>query len=236
MTSPADTAAPFPDERSLCERCGYPLKGLPPGDRCPECGTPVDDSHPRHRTGPAMHSRVTPATLLATASALVTHPAATFRRLRIDGPNLPPRLFMLTVALLTGLLWGIGVFFLLGRSGVQAWLEGMLAVKAVVGLTYVEVLGVAYFSRQRGWRVPLKLAERITCYAALGWLPAAAVILVVYVADARGAFDRLWTTGALFWPSGRVLLYCLIASVAMLGFEMLVWLGVRQARFANGPE
>ena len=37
----------------LCERCGYVLNGLPADGRCPECGTPLDESVNYRRHPPA---------------------------------------------------------------------------------------------------------------------------------------------------------------------------------------
>lgn len=224
------SADAFPTHDTLCETCGYPLRGLDRKDDCPECGSPIEASHPRLRTGPPWQSHPGFHAFVATLIDLAFRPRAAFRTMRLDGSNLPARAFLLITVIAVGALWGYIVGEWLGREPLYAWLEGMLAAKLCLALTYVEALGVAYFSRQRGWRVTWKTAERIACYAALGWVPAAAVLLVL-----RGLCvdDRLAASTLLSPPLWRLVVWSALGGAAILGFETLVWLGVREVRYAN---
>jgi len=165
---------------------------------------------------------------------LVRRPKAYFRALRVDGSNAPARWFMLKTVLLIGLLW-----LLWGILGGPGSLEGELfkagvVVVSIYLLSYIEVLGVTYFSRRRGWRVPFRLAERLVCYASIGWIPAAIVMGLAVDRYMAGDIDRwmrrlLGTWGS--WQSIELLI--LIGCVALLWFELLVWTGVRQTKHAN---
>ena len=64
----------FPNRNSLCERCGYALVGLSAEGNCPECGQPIAESSPVHRTGPPWQQRMTPGSWYATIHVLVRHP------------------------------------------------------------------------------------------------------------------------------------------------------------------
>ncbi len=141
---------------------------------------------------------------------------------------------MLKMILLIGLCW------LLWDSAIGSWsleadlFEAGLLVAGLYLLSYVEVLGVIFFGRRRGWRVPFALAERVVCYACVGWMPAAILMGLTLDRYMAGDIDRwmhrllgVWGT----WQSIEMMV--LIGCVAMLWFEMLVWIGVRQTKHAN---
>ena len=110
-----------------------------------------------------------------------------------------------------------------------------MAVSVVV-LSYIEAVGVTYFSKRRGWRVPMKVSERIVCYCAPAWVPAAVVMGIVTNWFISGQMDRWMTRWLITWGTWQsVGLLMLIGSVAMLWFEVLVWVGVRQVKYANKP-
>lgn len=44
MTQAAPTTPAESADDLVCVRCGYPLRGLPPGGRCPECGSGIQQS------------------------------------------------------------------------------------------------------------------------------------------------------------------------------------------------
>lgn len=241
-------AADFPNRDSLCERCGYPLVGLGVDGDCPECGQPIDESSPTRRTGPPWQKRMTPGNWVKTLYALVRHPKRTFRTMSFDESNLRPRMFLLSVTLFIGaytllLEWlrihQMRVSFR-GFSGKPdceicvASRYAAIAVAVVLVLTYIEIFGVMIFSRQRGWRVGFQNAERIACYASPGWIVAALVILKLVTLWQGRVIERLWNDWIGPWSSVYALaLGALIFSLAILGFETLVWLGVRQAKYAN---
>jgi len=175
---------------------------------------------------------MTPGTAARTLFGLATRPAGFFRGTSIDGSNVPPRVYVLGVACLTGLMWGVGEAWALRTPIPLAFGYGMVAAKLVLVCAYVEALGVAYFSRRRGWRVPLRVAERIVCYASPGLFLSAALLLKLRMALATGALPLpRWF---LDLPGADLLLVVVPFAVAVLSFEALVWVGVRQMKFANG--
>ncbi len=224
----------FPGPETLCESCGYALKGLRPEGGCPECGQPIAASSPELRTGPNWQARPTPANALRVVVGVVLKPSRFFRNMRVDGSNIPARLFLLIVAGGIGLLWFLGVMSLTYNRTTWAMIYGLIVCDSVIVLSYIEAVGVAYFSRRRDWRVPMRLAERLVCYSSIGWVPAAGVMGLAIHLVGNGSIDR-WMNRLLpaweYWQSLALLV--LVAAVAMMWFEVLVWMGVRQTKHAN---
>ncbi len=136
-------------------------------------------------------------------------------------------------ALLIGLTWGLSR---LDRGWEMAIDWGLGAAFGVVFLTYIEAFGVAYFSRKRGWRVPWPLAERVACYAAIGWVPAAIILWKLNDLILDGSIKHWWPQQLGPWTlRTEVLVLTLAGGIGILWFETLVWLGVRQVRYANQP-
>jgi hypothetical protein len=225
-----DPPLPFPSASSLCERCGYALQGLPRSGVCPECGKPIAESDPVHRTGlPWQLGMTLRAWLITTAMVLVT-PGRAFDLMRVGGNNVAAKTFMLTHATLGGLIWLVGSH-LIGRH--RGMVEGLWVTLAIVTMTLIAALGVTYFSWRQGWRVPWRLAYRITCYAAPGWLPAVVVVGAFAYLDGIGVFEPLL---GRFDLTVTLIAYAALLGVSMLGFETLVWLGARRTRFANAGD
>ncbi|MCE9589339.1 MAG: hypothetical protein K8S99_02310 [Planctomycetes bacterium] len=225
--------AGFPDDRSLCEACGYPLVGLAVEGSCPECGLPVGESSPARRTGLPWQHRRDAAAWWATVSGLLLSPGVQYRRMRLGGSGVPERLFLMGFAVLVGMLWAV-IWMTAGER--RWWLWGVMAAGCVVALTYIETLGVTSFSQRRGWRVPWRLAERVACYAAVAWLPAGLIMAKAILLLRQDFFARTVPIHFLLGipdDTRDLLLVILIAVVAMLWFETLVWLGVRRVRYGN---
>lgn len=221
----------------LCESCGYGLRGLHLAEVCPECGQPIADSLTHHRTGPAWQTQMNLRNGLSVASSVLRSPKRFFRGMRLGGPNLPARLFLLSIALIVGVGWGVfmGLPTTHDKPFLLSWVFGMAAAKTVLIMTYIESLGVTFFSRRRGWRVPFRLAERLTCYASVGWILAAVVLGGLSLVESSGVFERWGRAVIGRWsPEYRLLLGVVAFGAAVMGFEILVWTGVRQVRFANG--
>lgn len=163
-------------------------------------------------------------------------PKRFFRTMRVDGSNIPARLFLLIVAGVIGLLWFLGVMFLSRSQGGTTWamIYGLIVCDSVIVLSYIEAAGVAYFSRRRDWRVPMRLAERLVCYCSIGWVPAAGVMGLAVWLETSNIIQR-WMTRLLgHWePLQSLGLLVLVGAVAMMWFEVLVWIGVRQTKHAN---
>lgn len=231
------TEGRFPHRDTLCEGCGYALVGLPADGDCPECGLPIEDSHPRHRTGPPWRNQLTLSAFIATVVALAIHPKRTFRMMSAEGTNLAPRLFLLIVVVIVVVYFTCWASFALRYGSIDAVLFGAFAGTAVIALTYIEEIGVWYFSRRRGWRVPRAMADRVACYAGIGWVPAAAVFAWVLWGFREDVFEHMWRD--LIGTSTPLPIIPILGigfGLSVLWFEVLVYIAMRQVRFANGSE
>jgi hypothetical protein len=232
----------FPHDDALCESCGYPLKGLLVDAVCPECGLGVEASSPAKRTIQLEGHWLTLAMYWRMMGLLLFHPRRTFRTLALDGSDLIPEQFLFRTSFLAGLILSlivyIGSAFVLTpryhsiplRSAL--WLFILTSIGITI-LTFIEMTGVTAFSRRRGWRVPFTLAMRICCLASVGWLPGAVVAgFGVWMIQAYGVgrpwFDHLLGLVRVGW-----LIYAGLFVLALLWFETLVWIAVRQVRFGN---
>jgi len=216
----------FPSNDTLCEACGYALQGLSSAGDCPECGRAIAESSPALRTGPDA--------LLKTVADLALRPRLFFRNMRVDGSNASARGFLALATVFIGLGWCVMQVFWIGSSLGTGLIHWTILSASIVLLSYIEAVGVVFFSRKRDWRVPFKLAERLACYASIGWIPAAFVMGWALAHFQDGSIDR-WMRQLLgtwgLWQSVELLV--LIGAVAMMWFEVLVWTGVRQTKFAN---
>jgi len=226
--------SPFPAEDDCCESCGYPLLGLRLEQACPECRRPVRESHPDRRPGLPWQNRLTPLAFLRTATAITARPRRSFARIDPDAPRSCARAFAFTLCLAIGLTWFIVWTLARGRRP-ELWAIGAGLVP-LIG-TYVEALGVTFFSRRRRWRVPWRRAENLCLFAAVGWILPAMILLKIAL-----LFETDWIGRHGYWPidllgyrtpETTALALILLAGVGSLWFETLVWLGVRRIRFAN---
>ncbi len=228
--------SPFPDEHALCERCGYPLRELFDDASCPECGLPVAESDPVHRDGPPWQRRPSLANWLRTVAAPFRRPHATFRRMTLAGSNARPRAFLLTIALLVGTGWGLLDLLALPVPPTRAASEGVAAAALCLVLTALEAAGVWFFAGRRGWRVPLWLAERLACYAAAGWLLSLPLAWGLRAVAGWTLQTGAWLTITHPFAGWSLFIaWAIVFAAVILPFELLVYFGVRQLRFANAP-
>lgn len=142
-------------------------------------------------------------------------------------------------------------------GGVKGWAvvggmwvaETLLAAAVLWVLTWVEYLGVQFFSRRRGWRLTPEAAWQVCCHASVGWLMLGvlptltlaafqAAVRLFHVGPPRGGLLKGF--GALSGMSWSDLMYgvgLFVAMVAgMMVFEVLVYVGVRRCRYAGVRE
>jgi hypothetical protein len=195
----------------------------------------VSESHPIHRTGLPWQNELSPSAWLATVALLATHPWQAYRLMRLHGSNLSDRLFVLILTALVTLAWGAAWSFY--DRGSAGWVWATIVGVAMLVMTYIEVGGVTFVTWRRGWPVGWRKAERVACYAAIAWVPAAAGWCALSIAVARGWMGPMWLAPVLIPLLDRYqpLLATLLLAGPMLGFEALVWLGVRQVRHGNVP-
>jgi len=246
----------------LCERCGYNLGGLPGTGACPECGLAISESVPERRTGSAWQRRPSLSSWCRTNAGTLRRPRETFRRGIVEQRR--SILLLIANCLFTGLLVALPWTGTIlndpsrGESGVRggalfvvmlgAW--SALAGAVLLTLTLIEHAGVRFFAARRGWRLSIRAAWQVCGHASVGWAlaPVAAFVsLVVLTTLARffgvgpnGVFRlRLGATleiGPIGWAD---LTYAVIligsAAAGLVAFEVLVYIGVRECRFANAP-
>lgn len=240
----ADTVSgcAFPASDSLCERCGYPLRGIHADAACPECGQAVSDSLPERRDDQTLPQGARLSGYLPAVWAVLTHPKRAFKRTPTHGSNNPPRRFLAVNALFAAMIWTgmtaacdlwLSVAPLRGLSFPRLVVHFVVVYHAIVTLTYIEMLGVTAFSQRRGWKVPFRLAERVCCYASVGWLPGVLIASVAVWLLRENAVGRPWFEQLLGLVRVGWLVFGGVFVVSLLWFETLVWLGVRQVRFAN---
>ena len=225
-------SASFPSDHSLCESCGYPLKGLPADDHCPECGQSMADSDPAPtRLGLPMQHAFTPRTILNAYIRIATTPRAAFRKLRLDGGLSHERGFLLLNCLFTALL-----FEAVRQTGwvVLPAAFGLLVFALSPIIISFESLGVWFFSRRRQWRVDFTLAQRIVCLASVGWIPVGPLIAFGVGAYQHGWHRKPWIAQIEPHLPNYVYFLAVFACIfAVLWFEAIVGLGVRQVRYGN---
>lgn len=238
----------------LCESCGYPIAGLPEAGNCPECGTPIPESLPEARTGSAWQKRILTrgpgalAAWLSTDWSIVRHRGASFRLLRADmaGAGSLLAINLLASGALLAIPW-TGVWLYdpargsRGASGVFLQLASLIAITLAAGLmllilTWIECLGIRFFAARRSWRLTRAMAWQVCAHASVGWLAAgpcvwAALLLASTLAGSTRMIGGIVSVRDLI---GGGLMFTAIL-VGMLAFEVLVYLGVRRCRFANGP-
>jgi hypothetical protein len=241
----------FKDDDFLCEKCGYVLSGLRLDGHCPECGTPIAQSHPDRRVGSPWQQRgAAPATI----RAVLTHPAKIFDLATAEVPQ--SRTFKHLC------LFGAGLFtsfaILLIYFGFQATHSPAFAVgdrvvaviviadAAMLGvpialifgiLTAIERRGIRAFGRLNSRRIDAGVAETIVAHASAAWFTVPVLMVLMWLAGllTRTLAERfswaLWelTLTAPYWTP------VLGAFAGMLWFEIVVWIGVQRMRFANSP-
>jgi len=248
----------------LCETCGYRLTALPTDSVCPECGTPIAASLPAQRIGTRWQRRPGLTSWARTNWDVLRHPNVTFRFLRLVpvGWRLLLAINLLIAAFLlvepyAGTFIGdplrntrafnnpsavaLYAFSLVSRT-VGA---GLL----LLGLTYVECLGIRFFAARRGWRITPHAAWQICAHASIGWvlmalLPLLALALLFTLNLFFGTEMSRWTSRTInlrqyvgFTSTvGEVAAIGLTLAAYAVGlviFETLVYAGVRRCRYGN---
>lgn len=250
------------DNALLCERCGYPLGGLPAEGMCPECGLPARESSPDRRPGSPWQQGPSARSWLVTNWGTLRHPGDRFRAGMCETRR--SRWLLVVNCTLTGLLTALPWTGVLigdpsrGASGplapvlsVAMLLVWTLIVGAIVfALTMVEHAGIRFFAARRRWRLSRAAAWQVCGHASAGWLvaPVAAMAVLVALTTAvrffglsmagvvRLRLGSLFDLGAV--SVGQLVSAGLLGASALAGvlvFETIVYVGVRACRFANAP-
>ena len=231
------------DDDFLCGRCGYVLNGLARDSVCPECGRPIEASHPDARRGTPWQ-RGERFGYWKTLFMALARPRRMFDVCRIEAASVQLLMwlhFSLAAAVMGGahvmaaMMWGrqhvaeiLLVAVVLLMPGV--WLLLFL-------LTEIERRGIMLWGRAGGRRINAQVASTIVAHASAGWVAASVLV-----------FAGTWLGADLFWLYERragFTTYDLYVAPAigpgvgaflgLLWFEMLVYIGVRRCGFANAP-
>jgi hypothetical protein len=244
---------PHPDGR-LCERCGYRLATLPDHGQCPECGLAIRDSIPSlRRPGSPWQQRPSPWSWLTTGALLFTRPRQTFDAVRLQGAG---QSLLWVNIFLAGFPWAIAALLLKLNQGGPELRDLTTAAFFLLCiwfplpiLTLIEVTGLRFFGRQRGWRITPQVAWTVCAHASYAWALCGLLLALGYAASQLRLdlnFGR-WldtqltnllgpATASYFRPFREWLGPAIGAYLGLLAFETLVYLGVRRCRYANPPE
>ncbi len=239
----------FKDDDFLCEKCGYVLSGLHPDTNCPECGTPIFQSHPHRRAGSPWQVR---SAAVPTIRAMLTHPGRVFATATPEIEH--TREFKHLCIFGAGLFTSLTILLIYSGQPSPRASSGNLSIVAAmvianVGLfgipvslllwllTSIEQRGIRAFGRLNNRRITPAVAETVTAHAAAAWFTIPALMLLMWVAGilTKTLAERfswaMWelTLTAPYWSP------FLGAFTGMLWFEVVVWTGVRRMRFANPP-
>lgn len=252
----------LPDHLLLCETCGYVLEGLETEPRCPECGTAMAWSLPSRRTGTSWQRSPGLWTWFRTTWMMCGKPRALFDVMSTTGRGWRTLMFiyLLIAATLFAAPWpemgsirapfptlGPKVVLETVRYVAGSVLNTAIAFSVLWVLTWIEVVGIRFFSARRGWRLSRAASWQIAAHASMGWSLCGLLTLIGLAA--MTAIDRvspsLWRHSLdLTWASLGVVSARNIALIllplggfvaGMLVFESLVYIGVLRCRYANAP-
>ncbi len=223
----------------LCESCGYDLAGLGEEGACPECGTALEESHPKKRVGTPAQQRGGIVATLHT-NLLMLRSRSAWDHVRIEPRRRAAHLLrniLLATAIVTAMLLAPGPLAPDGARWTYALAFAGNTFLLLILLTIIEHVGVRFFGRQRQWRISRAVADAVCTHASVGWVIAALLLGIGWHVGQRLPLDPLFVIPApigggipITWP---VLLPIAGFFVGLLVFETLVYIGVRRLRFAN---
>ena len=241
MTNALSTNAP-PADATLCVSCGYVLDGLPPDGRCPECGTPIEQTRAVVRSAPAWETVGGVGGFLRTTADVLLRPVRywkTFASRPADPPQVRRAFWFGTChAVLAGVLFATAVTLharLIGLGGDTPLALPLLAFAVVVTVAllgkYLASNLTAFESRHRGMRLPQPVVYRV-----LGYQSAALLPFAVLAATTVGGAVLLAVTRPMLFAINLHVYIGLLAAEAVVGGAYLFWtywMAMRGIMYAN---
>jgi hypothetical protein len=227
----------------LCEGCGYVLSGLPTGPdaRCPECGKPVEESDPAHRSPAAWEAEPGFVSLLLTSVSVLFRPTRFYRTLATRRSAGAARRFGALHMWLASLLFAVA-----GHTHWRTFVapaavrfpKSLLELAVFVVVTYAFIALTtrlagwltAWEASYRGIRLPRTVVQRGMYYHAVHYLP------VAFVAAATVVVYRALLYRELVGPaSTATYLYTLCGEVVLAAVYLFktYWIGMRNMMYAN---
>lgn len=248
-------------EAGAGEGAGGGAEFEPATGRCPECGTLVSASLPSVRIGTRWQRRPGLATWARTGYDVLRHPKVTFRFLKVERRG--ALLLLVINAVLAGFFladpWvgvlagdpvrlarGTGFEVVAQAAGYMVYVGALAA--AIMVLTYVEFRGIRFIAQRRGWRLSRDAAWQVCAHASVGWMFCGLLSLLGMAAMTGLALRTKLIPQSHLDLSPvlpvRMMWHDAIGGVLVIGgylagliiFETLVYVGVRQCRFANPPQ
>ncbi len=221
----------------LCEKCGYVLNGLPENGRCPECGTPIEQSLGQQRIGPT-------AGFLRTTGQIIFHPGRFYRTLNVRGSVAAARRFARPHWLIASGLFALAASAhaywyatLLSWPRANPGLFAGLAAALTIG-TYFVMDGITSLAARltnweatyRGYRLPLDTVLRGMYYHAAHYFPVALAAAITVVGH-----EILYKLRIVTENSADRYLYFLCGQVIVSAGYLFnaYWIGMRNMMYAN---
>ena len=230
----------------LCESCGYILEDLDQSLPCPECGKPIKESLPHKREGSPWQYERSLRTMITTWFLILFKPRKTIPKLNLSpSGSMALMWYSLLLASLTPTMV-LGVYFIINAFRFEDALFGLFALIAyiILGLIYLIVAviyatlaipRVRWITKLRGHRLPFSVVWTAVEHAALGLTLAPLLIcfnMLLLTIDDVFLYNANSTVQLAMNLAINIVGF-LSLPLAIIEFEVLLRLGIRELRFRN---
>lgn len=234
------------DDTLLCESCGYIIENLDQSLPCPECGRLIKDSLPHKREGSPWHYERSLRTLITTWFLILFKPKKIIPKLNLSPSgsmalmwyslllaSLTPTMILAVYLIINAFKYGSSPYDLIGL--VAYIILGLIYWIIAVIYATLAIPRVRWIAKLRGHRLPFSVVWPAVEHAAIGLTLAPLLIclnmllLFLYEAFFYGANS----TAELAMNLAINIVGFLALPLAILEFEVLLRLGIRELRYRN---